>query len=505
MEKQIRWLYEELPKWVERGLIDEQAADRLRVHYGEVAPNKTAWTVIWPILAAICIALGILLLASSEWYDIARDTRLGWLVGLTAVSLVGVAAVMARREISPAWREAVGVFHALLLPGAFWLADSMYAVNRFDEWQAPVWAALLLLPTVYLLRSVAAASIYVLLAASFCGADGAEQAWFGRQLVWLLLAAAVPYFYLLYKDGSRAKEMLLFGWSYGVAVYAAYAWTLLDVALVSLAFFAVMATLTLYVGLLPGRDKLWGLPFRWLGGAALIGGMLLSTMRATWVGIGNETPTLWPIVMLLLVLFATGVVWWWLGTQRPFVLTAIGVFPLLVVVGTGLAALQVGYTLTAVVMMGYYLLATGWMLWQGIRRQQLVRTDIGLVMAGLFILARLADSQFTDYERGIAFVATGLVILAAHLWFDRRLRRRDKTMRREVRSARRRMHIDAATERPAEGSAPKVTEVRPTRRDTAPARPQPPQMPVFGRQQPVMPKSVRVDHEDKGGADHDDN
>lgn len=511
MEKQIRWLYEELPKWVEHGLIDAPTADRLRVHYGEVAAPKSTWAVIWPILAMICIAIGILLLASSQWYEIARDTRLGWLLGLTALSLLGIAGTMALRPTSTALREAVGAFHAIMLPGAFWLADSMYTVNCFNEWQSVIGAAVLLLPMVYLLRSVVAASVYVLLAASFCATVGAEQVWFGKQLVWILLAAAAPYFYLLYKDGSRGKEMLLFGWSYGAAVYGAYFGTLLDVSVVSLAFFAVMATLTLYVGLLPGRHSVWGIPFRWIGGAAFVGTMLLATMRAMWVDIGQETPTVWPMVMLLLVLFATGAVWWSTPARRSPLLTAIALFPVLVLLGTIAAVFQWGYTFIAVVMMAYYLAATGWMLWQGIGRRSLGQTDIGLVMAGLFILARLADSQFTDYERGIAFVVIGLAVLAAHLVLKMRLSRRDRSMRREVRSARRRVggqgkpaktvrrEVATPDERPQVRVAPQPTQA------PRKSRPQVPQMPTFGGREPVMPKSVRVDHEDKGGTDHEDN
>lgn len=514
MEKQIQWLYEELPKWVERGLIDAPTADRLRVHYGEVAAPKSTWAVIWPILATICIALGILLLASSQWYDIARDTRHGWLIGLTALSLVGVAGVMAWREAPQSVREAVGTFHAMMLAGTFWLADSMYAVNRFDEWLAVVWAVVLLLPTVYLLRSVVAASLYVLLAASFCGATGAEQAWFGRHLVWILLALMAPYFYLLYKDGSRPKEMLLFGWSFGAAVYAAYFWTLLDISVVSLAFFAVMATLTLYIGLLPGRHAVWGIPFRWIGGLATVMAMLLATMRAVWVDIGEQTPTVWPIVMLVLVLFATAVVWWRTPAKHSPMLTALGLFPVAVVVGTVLAALQWGYTLIAVVMMAFYLTATGYMLWQGIRRHSLGRTDIGLVMAGLFILARLADSQFTDYERGIAFVLIGVAVLAMHFVVRLRLSRRDNTMRRDVRAARRRVgdrKLTPATSRqdaPASRSASSTASQTVQAPQAAPrpaARRAAPQMPTFGGKAPVMPRSVRVDHEDKGGTDHEDN
>ncbi len=497
MEKQIRWLYEELPKWVAEGLVDEPTADRLRVHYGEVAPAKKTWTVIWPILASICMALGVLLLASSQWYDITRETRLSWLVGLTALSLVGVAVVVARPTLPVSVREAVGAFHALMLPGALWLADSMYAVNRFQEWHAVIWAALLLLPTVYLLRSVVAASVYVLLAASFCGADGAAQAWFGKQLVWILLAAAAPYFYLLYRDGSRPKEMLLFGWSYGVAVYSAYFSTLMDLDVVNLAFFVVMATLTMYIGLLPGRAKLWGIPFRWIGGAAFIVGMLLTTMRSTWVDLGRQEPSVWPIVMLMLVLFAAGAVWWRMVQHRSGPLVMIGVFPFLVVIGTVITAFRAGYTLLAVVMMMYYLVATGWMLWDGMRHRSLVRTDIGLVMAGLFILARLADSQFTDYERGVAFLCIGAMILAGHILFRMRLSRQEKGMQRQVQRARQRREEAAIAEERA-SHMPRADHATPPVTRSVPV------MSQRQREMPVMPPVHRADHEEQGGADHEE-
>ncbi len=421
MDKQLRWLYQELPQWVADGILTEEAAERLRLRYGEPAPKGTGWgSIIWMTLAAVLIVLGAVLLLSEQWYGMTREMRFGLLIGLVLVSQAFVAIVAGIKPQNTAWRETAGIFHGLAFIGAMYLVADLFTMNPNGEWKLVLMTSLFLLPSVYALRSVSLASIYAFAAASFAVATGNVNAWFGEYLTWFLLLAGVPYFFLLYKDGLKEKELLLYGWCFGLTVYFTYFVTLSNEMSVALAFFALMATLTLLLGLTLGRDKIWGIPFRVIGGLAMVGAMLNATFRSSWVQIADADFSVFAVMILVLLLFVMAGIIWRLYRRRDWEMFYIAIFPFLVAIGTFISGMELGYTFTSLVMMTYYILVTLWILAKGIRRHSLWYTDIGLLMAGAFILMRLMDSMFSPWERGIAFLAVGGIILVLHFILSRR-------------------------------------------------------------------------------------
>ena len=76
-KRAIRWLYQELPELTAKGVISQEAAGKIRQHYGELKPaNKTpVILIICGVLGALLIGLGIILLLAHNWDQFSRLTR----------------------------------------------------------------------------------------------------------------------------------------------------------------------------------------------------------------------------------------------------------------------------------------------------------------------------------------------------------------------------------------------------------------------------------------------
>ena len=202
-------------------------------------------------------------------------------------------------------------------------------------------------------------------------------------------------------------------------------------------FLHFIAAFTFLVGAMVGKQTGWGMPFRILGGGALAVCVLLATQRSLWVDISEAVPQVLPIVVLVLLLFATGVLCWRLMLRREYMLVTVAAVPLCVTLATFIAALGYGYTFLAIVFMIYYLGGVAALLVNGLRRSSLWRTDGALFLLALFIVVRLGDESFTLLQRGTAFIVMGVLILAGHLAMATWQRKQREHTNQRVRRARR--------------------------------------------------------------------
>lgn len=430
MEKHVRWLYEELPQWVAEGIVPAESQARLHARYGEVTESKYNWaSMIWISLAAILMAVGVVLLLSERWYDIARDTRFWMAMGMVGLSQLGavVASLWVKKEV---WREAAGIFHGVVWTGAMLAAGSMYSLNMDATWKLFLVMAICLLPVVYVLRSVLLASWYALLVAMYVSQSGTVNAWFGEQSAWLLLLAAAPFFYILYRDASREKSLLLYGWCYTVAMYIVYFVTSASYLVTTPVFFAILSVLTLLFGGTIGRGKLWGAPFRIIGGVTTVASMLHATWWTTW---NVSKVALMPMIMAVLLLFLLGAIGWRLYRRRRYEWVVLILHPFLTTFAavTGAGSGTTSLRAIAIVMMAYYIGATIWVLFKGIRQGSMLWIDSGLLMTAAFITVRLLDDTFTYWERGIAFFVLGGAVLVMHVILSRHQRKQMLPRRRE--------------------------------------------------------------------------
>src|SRR5258708_20664697 len=77
MRKEIRWLSAESKQWVERGLISDEQASRIRGLYPDPKAGLPWSTIIFSGLGGAIAGLGIILLVAFNWHAFHRFTKLG--------------------------------------------------------------------------------------------------------------------------------------------------------------------------------------------------------------------------------------------------------------------------------------------------------------------------------------------------------------------------------------------------------------------------------------------
>ncbi|MFZ2603814.1 MAG: DUF2157 domain-containing protein, partial [Candidatus Omnitrophota bacterium] len=76
-KKAVQWLYQELPDLVSKGILQQEAADKLRNHYEKIKSADKNWFVLilCGVLGALLIGLGIILLLAHNWEELSRPMR----------------------------------------------------------------------------------------------------------------------------------------------------------------------------------------------------------------------------------------------------------------------------------------------------------------------------------------------------------------------------------------------------------------------------------------------
>jgi uncharacterized membrane protein len=208
-KKAVLWLYQELPDLVNKGVLPQTTADKLREHYGEFKSADKKWFIIilCSVLGASLIGLGIILLFGHNWEQLSRPVR----AFLSLLPLVAGQAlafwVLLRRPASHALKESTATFLSLMVGASIALISQTYNIPGDTADFILSWM-LLIVPLVYFMEAAIPAAIYAagisVWACHFW--DSPLQAVF----FWPLLAVIVPHFiWSLRQDKYTLRSAIL--------------------------------------------------------------------------------------------------------------------------------------------------------------------------------------------------------------------------------------------------------------------------------------------------------
>jgi len=75
--REVRWLYTEIPTWVRSGILSEEGAERLRTLYGEPEGGRirNVALIICAIPGSVLVGSGIILLFAHNWSGYLRTLQ----------------------------------------------------------------------------------------------------------------------------------------------------------------------------------------------------------------------------------------------------------------------------------------------------------------------------------------------------------------------------------------------------------------------------------------------
>ena len=438
----VRWLYDELPQLVRRGIIDADAAARIRDHYGP-APGSDARRLllaVFGVLGALLVGAGVVLVLAHNWEELSRPTRAGLAIGLLLVAQTIAGWAMLRRRASTAWIEATSGALVLAVVATLALISQTYQLSDDPRRMLLVWG-LLIAPIPYLTGSrVAAASVWAI-ACGWLMSQGWWESIVDVRGFALLTATTVPFLVYLGRHHAGGARSAIVGWAIGLSCViaipriadtgvdgmwiplmtgflgtllvagrfletrgdAARSWSLrpwTTTGTIGLAFVTfVLGFRDLWGDLhdldLPGETGVLGFTVRAAFALALVGFAATGAVRA--VRGGDRTAE----ALLAVPVWAT--LGWLAMLVTP---TSNDSAVLTVVVVAHLAALAIGVTACI----------------EGMRVGALGRANAGLLMIAAVATARFFDADLTFVVRGVAFILVGSGFLALNVWLLRRRR-----------------------------------------------------------------------------------
>ncbi|HVM62470.1 MAG TPA: DUF2157 domain-containing protein [Verrucomicrobiae bacterium] len=425
--KQVRWLLEELPELVGKGVLPAETAERLRQYYGESAGGargRNRALVAFSILGAALVGSGIILLLAHNWDDLSRAVR----TVLSFAPLVCAQAIAAwvlwKRRDSTAWREGAGIALTLAIGATISLIAQTYNISGDFGAFMLTWT-LLALPVIYLLDASAAAMLY-LVGITAWTADAqftsGHPLWF-----WLLVALVLPYLWRVARRNRFDPRAALICWALAVCLGFGTGFCAADMLSNwwTVIYAGVLAAMYLVGEQWFSEAAHWRQrPFQTIGA---LGGFALTLMlscRWPWhetIAYGRHDYPLAELPVAIAWLAVAISLWIESLARRRLAGSLFGALPVVAAIAYWLAANNDTGELLAALLFDAFLFVLGvGTLWRGLREDHLGVVNSGMLMLSALIILRFFDSDLSFVVRGLAFIVVGIGFLTTNLVLIRR-------------------------------------------------------------------------------------
>lgn len=209
----------ELMELREAGVITSETAERIEQYYrlkSDESPNRSL--IIFGILGAILVGLGIILILAHNWDMLSRATKsiFAFLPLLLGQFFCGY--TLLRKADSTAWRESSAAFLFFAVGASIALISQIYNLPGSMTTFTLTWM-LLCLPLVYLMPSSIVSLLYII-GITWYGTDVAYWLYphAGTNWYWVLLLLVVPHYFLLWRRNPYGNFLLFHNWMLPISV-----------------------------------------------------------------------------------------------------------------------------------------------------------------------------------------------------------------------------------------------------------------------------------------------
>ena len=433
-DKEIGWLYDEIPSLIEKGILTEESAVKLREHYGEPERNNSRNLVfiISAILGSILIGLGIILLFAHNWDEYSRTTRtvLSFIPLLVAEFLFGYAYFRQRNSIS--WMESTAGFLVLMVGSSLFLIGQIYNLGGNLSELLFTWIVLTI-PLIYFSRTVLPYVFYMILLTwwSFIADETVNKWHLAHQLpvaklAFLFLALAmIPH---LVRNIDRTRftgRGNIIGWFYAASLIISASPILLDGGGLAMLFYdACMVTLLYALGKIfyDNVKQFWQKPFQVTAIASIFILSLYGTFDSFWreltVGswlfgtekVMHESRLVLYIIGCMFFGGAAYIMYNRFKQEKP-----VNYFPLCFPVLIGIGILMLKYypenditiTIFNLFVLGYSV----YYIYSGIKLDRTSLVNAGMLFLSLLIIVRFFSDNIAFLVKGTIFILIGIGFL----------------------------------------------------------------------------------------------
>ena len=195
------------------GVINEEVAESINAYYkNNEGRSSGRMMVIFGVLGAILIGLGIILMIAHNWDDLSKITKTVLSFAPLLIGQISCIYVLLKKFDSEAWRESASGFLFLSVGSCIALISQIYHISGDLSTFLLTWL-LLGLPITYIMRSSVSSLFYIagitwfaVESNSFWGNDNHSN------LYWLLLLGVIPHYWILLKNNTLSNYTIIHNW-----------------------------------------------------------------------------------------------------------------------------------------------------------------------------------------------------------------------------------------------------------------------------------------------------
>jgi uncharacterized membrane protein len=212
-------ILKDLEELVENQIISKNTAQDIQAYYQskKTSPQKRLF-IVFGILGAILIGLGINLIIAHNWDDFSRPVKAFFAFLPLVLGQLACLYVILKKYESTAWREGSSAFLFFAVGASISLISQIYNIPGDLSSFLLTWA-FLTLPLIYMMNSSITSLLFIAGITWYaCETEywsyPKEEAWF----YWGLLLAALPHYFMLYKNKPKSNFITFHNWMVSLSV-----------------------------------------------------------------------------------------------------------------------------------------------------------------------------------------------------------------------------------------------------------------------------------------------
>jgi uncharacterized membrane protein len=412
-------IIKEIPKLLEKGVIDQVTADRIQSYYQSKSDNSNNRLFLaFGALGAMLVSLGIMLIFAHNWDMLSRSIKLILAFVPLIIGQALCAYTLYFKAESQTWREVSAVILFFAVGAAIALVSQIYHMPGELASYLFTWA-ILVIPLIYVMRSAISSLFYLIGISWYVLLLGLDRYSTDPLHFWWLLAAVLPFYFILYRTRSNSNAITLHNWLLPIAtLFGIIAFITEDLELIGPIYACLLGLLYLighshfYTNFRLARNG-----FKVVGALGTVVLLLVFSFYWPWkeiIGDQIDFISLEGLVLGLLFLCCIAMLYYNYRKESKFELKPLNLVFLIFLLIFFLGLISPN---SAQVAINVLLLVIGaLMIKEGGEQNHLGILNFGMLIITALITARFFDTDFSFVFRGLLFVFVGLGFFAVNYW-----------------------------------------------------------------------------------------
>ncbi len=423
-------IQKDIRELVSANVITEQTAKDISTYYNQKKsePNNRLF-IVFGILGAILVGLGIILIIAHNWDDLSKPTKTVFAFLPLVIGQILCLYVILKRQGETAWKEGAGAFLTFAIGASISLVSQIYNIPGDLSSFMLTWM-LLTAPLIYLLRSSIVSLLYIAGITYYVS----ETAYWSYPYsepwpYWGMLLLMLPYYYQLFKKRSESNFTLFHHWLVPLSLTI----TLGSIAVKheELLFVTYLSLFGLFYGI--GHSAHFkerstrSNGYKTIGSLGTAGLLLVLSFNKVWKDLFRtsfaESVWLSPefLATFLLIILTMYMIWYNYQkdkTIKPISFTFL-VFALIFSIGQ--------YDVIAALLINLLVFAMGILtVLEGAKKDNLGILNYGLLIITALVMCRFFDTNISFVLRGLLFVGVGVAFFLTNMWMLKKRRANDQ-------------------------------------------------------------------------------